>query len=313
MEEVRSPHTFSLSIKAPCLLRWAAGSLATFVACLTMGLAAGGAGRIAVQTVPAGATVYVDGQPSGKSPAAVEGLAPGRYFVRVELDGFRAAELVVELAAGQRYQSPAIELVSSSAPAPRLSETTVAPASPGLPAPVSKTPSTPVSPPAAIAAIAARATPAPVAPPAPVTAPETAPAAPSAEGGSSEETAVKSTVNDYLTAIADGNIGAYVELCAPSVEFYEDGTKTPAAIRKVRQQFKDRWPVYEIENVRDLSVKAADRPGTKRASVTYDWKVSNPKTGKKASGTATDQLDFREIKGKWLIVRARQVVDRGRR
>jgi len=285
--------------------------------------AAGGAGRIAIQTAPAGATVYLDGQPNGKSPAAIEGLAPGRYFVRVELDGYRPAEIVVELGSGQRYQSPALELIPEGEPLPRPVAAAQAPAiptpapppraTPAPPAaPIAKTPEAGLPPPpaASVTPVPAPSTtqsgPATTTPPAPAADPAAAPT-------SDDDAAVQVVVNDYLNAIADSDVEAYVKLCAPSVEFYEDGTKTPTAIRKIRQQFHERWPVYKIDNVRDGRIRPGDKPGVKRASVTYDWTVSNPKTGKKASGTATDQLDFRESKGKWLLVRTRQVVDRSRR
>jgi len=308
MEEVCPPRTRSIPETASALKTLVVGALSVFILCAAVTWAAGGTGRIAVQTAPAGANVFIDGQPSGKSPAALEGLAPGRYFVRVELDGYRPAELVVNLGAGQKYQSPALELISQSAPPPRAAAAP-APAAPPMPAPASAKPLESGFPAASDTVVTAKPpTAAPVAPPAPAP----APAAPETAAGG-DDAPVQAAVNDYLSAIADSDVDAYTQLCAPSVEFYEDGTKTPAAIRKIRQQFKDRWPVYKIENVRDGSVRAGDKPGVKRATVTYDWSVSNPKTGKSAKGTATDQLDFRETKGKWLIVRTRQVVDRGRR
>jgi len=84
-------------------------------------------------------------------------------------------------------------------------------------------------------------------------------------------------------------------------------------IRKSRQKLKDRWPTYEITKVRDLSVRATEKPDVRRAAVTYDWSVSNAKTGKSASGTACDLLDFKQTGGGWQIVKARQNVERKKR
>ncbi len=335
MENVRSfrPHVTPTSSSG--LIRRVACFLAMFALSADLAFSAA-AGRIVVQTVPAGATVYLDGQPNGKSPAAIEGLAPGRYFVRVELTGYRPVDLLVDLASGQKYQSPTLELVSESAPAAPAAAAPPRPAPTATPSPAPSAvndrpleaggfPSSagsvvPVPPAALVRATpppAVAATPIPVAvvpaPPAVASAAPPAPAPAAGEPPTPADAAVQTAVNDYLNAIADGDVDGYVQLCAPAVEFYEDGTKTPAAIRKIRQQFKERWPVYKIENVRDGKIGAGDKPGVKRASVTYDWSVSNPKTGKKSSGTATDLLDFREMKGKWLLVRARQAVDRGRR
>ena len=124
------------------------------------------------------------------------------------------------------------------------------------------------------------------------------------------ETAVRDLVNAHLKSISDGDIDAYLRLCAPKVDLYDEGMQSKESIRKSRQKLKDRWPVYEIVNVRDVAVRETAQPDIKRAAVTYDWHVSNPKTGKKASGTASDLLDFKQIDGKWLMVKARQNVDR---
>ncbi|MGB8170873.1 MAG: hypothetical protein WCF18_25435, partial [Chthoniobacteraceae bacterium] len=114
----------------------------------------------------------------------------------------------------------------------------------------------------------------------------------------------------HLKSISSGDIDTYLRLCAAKVDLYDEGMQSRDAIRKSRQKLKERWPVYEITNVRDVAVRATDKPDVKRASVTYDWNVSNPKTGKRASGTANDLLDFKQIGGEWLIVKARQNVDR---
>jgi hypothetical protein len=255
------------------------------------------AGKITVTTQPAGATIYIDGQASGKAPAQIEGLGPGRYFVRVELDGYRAGEAVVEVSSGQNAPALTLNLLSNSIPHP--AEPLPAPAAtprsaPPAPQPVS-TP-VPVAPP--------RATPAPTPAPPPV-APAVAP-----DAATDSDEAILTLVNAQLKAITDGDIDAYLRLCAAKVDLYDEGVQSREAIRRSRQKLKERWPVYEISNIRDLAVRAAEQPGVKRAAVTYDWNVSNPKTGKKASGTASDLLDFKQIDGQWLIVKARQNVDR---
>jgi ketosteroid isomerase-like protein len=257
-----------------------------------------GNGRIAVGTLPGGATIYLDGQAAGKTPGEIEGLGPGRYFLRLELDGYRPAEIVVELSSGQNYQSPAIELVPVGAPVRQVEPPPPMPAA--TPAPVVR--ATPPPMPAA--------TPVPVPPPAATPPPPVAPAAAAPTSATADDETISRLVSAHLKAIADGDIETYLRLCAPKVELYDEGLQGHEFIRKSRQKLKDRWPVYEISNVRDFAVRATDRPDVRRAAVTYDWNVSNPKTGKKASGTASDLLDFRQTAGQWLIVKARQNVDR---
>jgi ketosteroid isomerase-like protein len=277
-------------------------------------MAAGG-GRISVATQPPGAAVYVDGQLSGKTPAGIENLAPGRYFLRLELDGFRPADLVVELSSGQNYQTDPVELISNSAPA-RRPELVAAPVAvsrpaPATPVPAPPAPATPV-PRAPVAAAPAPATPNPAPPmPPPTTPPPRAVevTAPTPTAGGEDE-AIQALVAAHLKSISDGDIDAYLRLCAPKVDLYDEGVQSQDTIRRSRQKLKERWPIYKITNVRDLSVHAADKSDVRRATVTYDWDVSNPKTGKTASGTARDLLDFKQTGGHWLIVKARQNVER---
>lgn len=258
-----------------------------------------GTGRISVSTLPAGATIYVDGHPSGKAPAQVEGLGPGRYFVRAELEGYRAGEAVVEVSSSQANQTLTIELISNSAlqPVPAAPVAAVKPATPvpATPAPVRVATPAPVVPEPPRAPVAS--VPAPIPPPIAATAANT-------------DEVIFDLLAAHLKSISDGDVDAYLRLCAAKVDLYDEGLQSRESIRRSRQKLKERWPIYEITNVRDIAVRPTDRADVKRAAVTYDWNVSNPKTGKKASGTASDLLDFKETDGKWLIVKARQNVER---
>ena len=266
-----------------------------------------GSGRISVTTQPAGATIYLDGQASGRAPKEIEGLGPGKYFLRVELDGYRPAEAVVELSSAQNARSIDVEMISQNAPRPvPVASVPAVPAATPRPAPPVATPppATPV--PIAVVAPAPRATPAPV-PVRPV-----APVAPTAAPDGTDEIILR-LVAAHLKSISDGDVETYLRLCASKVDLYDEGMQTRESIRKSRQKLKERWPVYEISNVRDVTVSATDRPDVRRATVTYDWKVSNPATGKNASGFASDLLDFKQTGGQWLIVKARQNVDRSKK
>src|SRR5207244_3295211 len=96
-----------------------------------------------------------------------------------------------------------------------------------------------------------RATPAPSA-----ATPVSAPAAPAED----EDETIRRLVAAHLKAIADGDIATYLRLCAPKVDLYDEGLQSHDSIRKTRQKLKERWPVYEISNVRDLSVRTTEKP-----------------------------------------------------
>lgn len=257
-----------------------------------------GTGKIGVTTQPAGAQVFLDGHPSGKAPTVVDGLGSGRYFLRVELQGYRPVESVIDLGNGENFQMPPIALTSNSAPAPVA-------APPPPPAPVVPR-ATPI--PVATPAPAPRATPVPVATPAPV--PRAAPAPIPQASAEVEDDTIRELVAVHLQTIAEGDVTGFLRLLAPKVDLYDEGPRSQDTIRKARQKLKERWPNYVIANVRDLSVGPGDKPDVRRAKVTYDWNVSNPATGKKANGTANDIIDFKKTDGRWLIVKTRQNVDR---
>ena len=312
---------FRFPSRARCApgLRWAVLLLAAMSGSLFAAESPGarsGSGRLTVTTQPAGASIYLDGQASGKSPKEIQGLGPGRYYVRIELEGYRPAESVVELSSAQNFRALEVEMISVNAP--RSVEPAPAPA-PAVPIAVSR-PAPPVTtpPPATPAPIAVvapppRATPAP-APVRPVATPPTAPASiPAAAPSADVDETILRLVAAHLKSISDGDVDTYLRLCASKVDLYDEGMQTRDAIRKSRQKLKERWPVYEISNVREVTVQPTDRPDVRRAAVTYDWNVSNPTTGKKASGYASDLLDFKQTGGQWLIVKARQNVDRSKK
>jgi hypothetical protein len=62
------------------------------------------AGDLTVTTTPAGATVFVDGQPRGQTPATVRGLSPGQHVIRIVREGFSENQRELLLRAGQPEQ-----------------------------------------------------------------------------------------------------------------------------------------------------------------------------------------------------------------
>lgn len=62
------------------------------------------AGSLNVQTSPAGADIYVDGQYRGYSPSVVSGLTPGTHSLRLQLSGYDEYTGTVTIYSNQRTQ-----------------------------------------------------------------------------------------------------------------------------------------------------------------------------------------------------------------
>ena len=67
-------------------------------------------GLLSVNAIPWG-SVYLDGQPIGNTPQIDRTVAPGRHRLRVERDGYRPYERLIEVATGQRLRITDIALV----------------------------------------------------------------------------------------------------------------------------------------------------------------------------------------------------------
>lgn len=58
-------------------------------------------GALTIQVEPAGAEVLIDGQSKGKAPLEERSFVdPGKHTIEVKLDGYKAAQVVVDMAAG---------------------------------------------------------------------------------------------------------------------------------------------------------------------------------------------------------------------
>jgi hypothetical protein len=59
-------------------------------------------GSVVVDSRPAGASVTIDGKPSGTTPMTIAALPPGKHTVRLELPGYRPWSQTIDLRAGER-------------------------------------------------------------------------------------------------------------------------------------------------------------------------------------------------------------------
>jgi serine/threonine protein kinase len=69
-------------------------------------------GRIIVNTIPAGASVFLDGTDQGKSPLIVDNVSPGVHRMTVGAKGYETTSLVADVKAGQTFDQGTLHLVS---------------------------------------------------------------------------------------------------------------------------------------------------------------------------------------------------------
>jgi serine/threonine protein kinase len=232
-------------------------------------------GSIFVNSLPPGAIVSLDGVRTGISPMKVENIPLRSGLLALEKDGYERQELMINPAPGGFQQPPLIELIRKPSELPRAT-----------PPPIELP----------------RSMPAPAAPPpaTPSPTPETQ-RAPTANAGTPE-----ALVETYVEALMNADPAPYLQLCAPRVDFFDEGVQNHERIRRERKKLAERWPIYRVENVRDISVEDTADAEKKRVAFTYDWEVSNPAKKLDRSGTAHDILDLHKTGGRWLITKMRQ-------
>ena len=64
-------------------------------------------GALAVDSRPAGATVTINGRPSGTTPLSLDAVAPGEYRVGLALAGYQPFSTTVRVVAGERVRAAA--------------------------------------------------------------------------------------------------------------------------------------------------------------------------------------------------------------
>ena len=71
------------------------------------GRPAASTGELLVESLPAGATVTIDGQPQGTTPLSLAELPPGEYRVTMSMPGYRDFATTVRVVAGERARAAA--------------------------------------------------------------------------------------------------------------------------------------------------------------------------------------------------------------
>jgi serine/threonine protein kinase len=98
-------------------------------------------GRVVVNTIPANASVYLDGSDRGRTPLVLDGVAPGIHHLSIEASGYIASSLIADVKGGGTFDFGMIHLVALAAPSASPTSTTVATFS--TPLPVAPVPTVP--------------------------------------------------------------------------------------------------------------------------------------------------------------------------
>ena len=73
----------------------------------TLGKPAASTGTLVVESRPAGASVTINGKPSGTTPLTINDVAPGEYRIVMSMPGYRDFTATVQVAAGERARAAA--------------------------------------------------------------------------------------------------------------------------------------------------------------------------------------------------------------
>jgi len=68
-------------------------------------------GRIVVNTIPAGASIFLDGADQGKSPLIVDNVSPGVHRMTIDAQGYETASFVADVKAGGTVDQGTLHLV----------------------------------------------------------------------------------------------------------------------------------------------------------------------------------------------------------
>jgi intracellular sulfur oxidation DsrE/DsrF family protein len=89
-----------------------------------------------IETVPAGATIYLDEEKAGETPIEIEGLRPRKYSVRIEKEGYEPLDHEISLTVGVgRKLTVSLVKSPSETPFPPKTPPAPGPASPPVPTP----------------------------------------------------------------------------------------------------------------------------------------------------------------------------------
>lgn len=106
-----------------------------------------------------------------------------------------------------------------------------------------------------------------------------------AQPGASEVEILNAMVRSSLDAASRGNIGRIVSEYAPSVDYFDEGMKTPNQIREDLRAYFARWPAQQLRLQTPVTIGQVEN-GDRRLSFGLDFAAYNPSTRKSIHGSA---------------------------
>jgi serine/threonine protein kinase len=189
-------------------------------------------GRVVVNTIPANASVYLDGSDRGRTPLVVDDVTPGIHHVSIEATGYITSSLIADVKGGGTFDFGPIHLVAmiapSSAPTPTA---TAVPEAKFYPSPS-------------------------VAP---------APTVPTRDLRAETEKFVYEHLRRSVNADISGMLADY----ADRVDYYESGYVDQSFIARDRQTYAAGWPSVKI--VPFGIVQISDTANTGRVTIWFNY------------------------------------------
>jgi hypothetical protein len=195
-------------------------------------------GRLVVNTVPADASVYLDGSDRGKTPLVIEGVTPGIHHVSIEAAGYVASSLIADVKEGGSFDFGTIHLMATAAPSPSPVPT--------APAKFYPSPSILSSPSASVPTRDLRAE-------------------------------IDKFVYEHLRKSVNGDINGMLADYADHVFYYDNGYVDQAFIVKDRQTFSAAWPIMKIVPIGGVRISENANSDRVTISFDYRFDARNSK------------------------------------
>jgi len=216
-------------------------------------------GAVTVNTWPEGATVTLGGLYVEKSPATFKDIRPGKYPMRMFLDGYDTIEKEVEVKSNEFADLGTITLQRSKG----INESTTVP--PGASTLQGETPTVPQ--PTTKSALntipftTSDQTPAPSASPEIAGSNSATEYGPSGENGRTWQGWIGEFVRQFVSVNQLKDADATLAFYAPSVDYFDDGGKDQAYVRSDIEKYNERWPIRRdsIEGDIHLQEKVPDK------------------------------------------------------
>jgi serine/threonine protein kinase len=202
--------------------------------------------------------------------------------------------------------------IATPQPAMPLSATPPPPApEPETPPPVTPLPATPL-PSTPLPATPPPRTPPPAVTPFPVT-PIALPTpqfpTPKAIGKMTRNAAVQALVSEEINAWVANDIEGIVACYSSPVDYFGEGHKTSADVRRELEHYRDKWPIFEAQFVGPIKVSPTSDPNVATASYNYRFLVKNPQKKRESKGLTYEEVTVRFIGEYPIIIKCIQTIE----